>query len=121
MSDDNSATTNHSLADGLLQAVSDISHDAEDGDWSAPLWENNWKGDVGHIGEAHLRVAAKRWGDGTVDVLVAHYPEDEDSMPTAYAHRHSKDVTPLTVDGPADKVVETVTRTWGPPQAIQTP
>lgn len=117
---DNSDTTNRDLADGLLHAIADSSSTEEDSDWSAPLWDGDWVGDIGHIGEVELCLASKRWADGTVDVLIAHYAVDEDSMPTAYAHRHGTDVTPLTVHGPADEVVKLVTGVWGPPQPRQT-
>jgi hypothetical protein len=116
---DNNDTTNHNLTDGLIQAVADSPQSEEDDDWSAPLWDDNWDGDVGDFSGARLCVATKKWGDGTVDVLIAHYPDDEDSMPTAYAHRHGNEVAPLTVHGPADEVVETVTQQWREPQMEQ--
>jgi hypothetical protein len=65
-------------------------------------------------------VATKKWADGTVDVLVAHDPYAKDGTPTAYAHRHGQDVSPLAVHGPVNDVVETVTNVWEPPQESET-
>jgi hypothetical protein len=70
---------------------------------------------------AHICVSPPRsGGDGTVDVLVVHDPYDKGNLAAAYAHRHGEDVTPLTVHGPADNVIETVTKLWGPPQERET-
>jgi hypothetical protein len=84
--------------------------------WSIHLWDNGWNGEAGMFGAANLCVATKKWANGTVDVLIAHALGFEDSMPTAYAHRHGDGVTPLTVHGPAKDVVRTVIDTWGPPE-----
>ncbi len=120
LDDTNSGTTDRSIVDGRIQADPAPARSDEVGDWSAPLWDDTWEGQTGLFGDARLCVATKKWGDGTVDVLVAHDPYVDDGMPTVYAHRHGKWVTPLTVHGPADDVVKTVTSVWGPPQERET-
>lgn len=114
--DDNSDTTDRSMADGETRADPAPARSDEVHDWGAPLWDDTWEGQTGLFGDAHLCAATKKWADGTVDVLVAHDPHADDGMPTVYAHRHGQDVTPLTVHGPADDMVKTVTNVWGPPQ-----
>jgi hypothetical protein len=118
--DSNNDTTDHNPTNDQSQAIPDSSHSEVDSDWSTPLWDDVWEGETGLFGDVRLCVATKKWGDGTVDVLVAHDPYAEDGMPTAYAHRHGKWVTPLAVHGLADDVVKTVTNVWGSPQSKQT-
>ena len=115
----NSDTTVDVSVNGRIHVISDSSHSAEGDKWSARLWDDSWEGQTGLFGEARLCVATKKWGDGTVDVLVAHDPYGDDGVPTVYAHRHGNDVTSSTVKGPADEVVEIVTTVWGPPQMRQ--
>lgn len=118
MLDDSDKNADSRPTNDHIRANLDSVCSEEDGDWSAPLWDENWDGDVAGLGEARLFVAMKKWEDSTEDVLIAHYPEVEDGgMPTAYAHRHGNDVAPLTAHGPADDVVEIVTRQWEPPRA----
>lgn len=114
--DDNSDTTDRSIAAGETRVDPAPARSDEVGDWSAPLWDDTWEGQTSLFGDAHLCVATKKWADGTVDVLVAHDPYAEDGMPTVYAHRHRKSVTPLTAHGPAADVVKTVTNVWESPQ-----
>lgn len=114
--DNTSDTADSGLTNSRFQAVPNTSHSGEDDEWSTPLWDAAWEGDIGLIGDVHLCVAAKKWGDGTVDVLIAHDPYAECGVSTAYAHRHRNGMAPVTVHGPVGDVVETVTNTWGPPQ-----
>lgn len=122
MPDDTSNDTiDRSLTDGPIQAVPDSSSPAEHSDdWASSLWDDGWEGQTGQFGQVHVCVATKKWGDGTEDVLVAHNPYDDGNTATAYAHRHGQWVTPLTIHGPANEVVKTVTSTWGPPQQRET-
>jgi hypothetical protein len=82
--------------------------------WETALGDDAWNSVTGLVDE-RLYVAAKDWPDGTVDVVVVHAPWSV--MPTVFAHRHgAAGVTPLTVHGPADEVIERVLRGWPPPQ-----
>jgi len=120
LDDTSNDTIDRSLTEGPIQAVPDSSSPAEHGDWASSLWDDGWEGQTGLFGQVHVCVATKKWGDGTADVLVTHNPYDDGNTATAYAHRHGDDVTPLTIHGPANDVVKTVTNTWGPLQQGET-
>src|SRR6476469_4938197 len=109
------------MSEDSTNNTTDPAQSDDDSGWGAPLWDDSWEGQTGQFGDAHLCVATKTWGDGTVHALVAHDPhDDEGTGTTAYAHRHGHNVTPLTVHGPATEVVKTVTQVWGPPQTTDT-
>src|SRR5690242_19302844 len=118
--DSNNDATDPSRANDLIEAVPDTTHSEQDNEWGAPLWDDSWEGQTGLFGDAHLCVATKKWGDGTVDVLIAHDPYADAGIPTVYEHRHGTNVTPFTIQGPANEVIKTVTQVWGPPQERET-
>lgn len=120
MPDNRGSTTDVGSTSVRCQASPGASDSKESREWGSRLWDDSWEGETGLFGGVHLCVATKKWGDGTVDVLIVHNPYDEWQLTTAYAHRQGENVTRLTVDGPADNVIETVTKAWGPPQERET-
>jgi hypothetical protein len=88
-----------------------VERDVSSPAWQAALGDDAWNSVTGLV-DTRLYVAAKDWPDGTVDVVVVHDPWSV-AEPMVFAHRHgAAGVTPLTVHGPADAVLERVLRRW---------